>query len=153
MTNWQKKGCLQQCRLESAPSEGEAEMRENSSPSEGGTRELGAKSRVQTLRGLRAITHLRKVRQKWGKTAHLRKVGRGSWERNRVYRRYRGLRAIAHLRKVRQKCGKTAHLRKVGRGSWKRNRGKRCRCGRLGGGVEDEMPYPTLPSSETSSSF
>ena len=65
------------------------------------------------------------MRRKRGKSAHLGKVGRGSWKRKRGHRRHRGSQAIAHLRKVKRKCGKTALLRKVGRGSWKWKRGHR----------------------------
>ena len=43
-----------------------------------------------SLRGPLSIAHLRKVRQKRGKTTHLRKVGRGSRKRKRGHRRYRG---------------------------------------------------------------
>ena len=69
-------------------------------------------------RGRSASAHLRKVRRKCGKTAHLRKVGRAWWREKRSYSSYSRLSwgsASAHLRKVRRKCGKIAHLRKVGR--------------------------------------
>ena len=118
-------------------------MRKIRTPSEGGKRQLETETRVQALqrvpgdcaplegenrryRGSRAIAHLWKVRLKRGKSAHLRKVERGSWKQKRGYRRYRGSRTITHLRKVRRKCGKSAHRRKVGRGGWKRKCGHRC---------------------------
>ena len=73
--------------------------------SEGGKGRMETETWVQALQKALGNCAPSEGGKKRGKSAHLRKVGRGGWKRKRGHRYYRGSRAIAHLRKVSRNVG------------------------------------------------
>ena len=98
-------------------------MRQNSTPSEGGTGMVEGETQLQ--QALVEVQLLHTFRRWDGNAAKQHTFGRWNGHgggRNAATAGSRGGSASAHLPKVGRKCGKTAHLRKVERAQYREKR-------------------------------